>query len=236
MSDPCEKCGRSEGHELLPTDCVMPHKDHSDRFMGLLCSRHYHWIDRTLVQIEELFALRGDVLLPGSGGDERSATRVGSPAPGRIDVMALTDPRGIRDWIGDPDAIPDIPGALDLWVRVMSEEHSTLNLDTYTATVSGAVRVLRRERRWIARQAWVDDYVNELHDLHRAVARGVGAPMWPEPIGKCPNCQTPMFTTIGADEATCRRCKTTWTGVHLARLRLIHEQEEARKRDERSSA
>jgi hypothetical protein len=47
----------------------------------------------TLREIEELFALTGCVLIPGPGGDGRGATRVDSPAPGRIEVMALTDPR-----------------------------------------------------------------------------------------------------------------------------------------------
>jgi NADH pyrophosphatase NudC (nudix superfamily) len=93
--------------------------------------------------------------------------------------------------------------------------------------VSGSVRLLRRERRWIARQPWLDDYVAELAGLHRAVASAVGASMWPRPIGCCPNCGAPMYPTIGVDVASCRRCKSSWSGVALARLRLIHEQEGA---------
>ena len=224
----CERCGRPDGqHTLLPTDCILGHAEHAERFTGYLCKRHYHWIDRTLCQIEELFALAGDVLLPGPTGDSRHGTRFGSPAPGRVEVMALTDrrARGIGINTQDDD-IPDLPGALASWARMVVEERETT--DQLTGDVAQSVQVLRRERMWIAQQEWIDLYAEELGDLHRAVARAVGDTMWPRPIGKCPNCGTPMYPMIGVDAARCRRCKTTWTGVHLARLRLIFEQQEAK--------
>lgn len=227
----CERCGQPLGapHLPLPSDCVMSHADpHIEGYVGYLCRRHYGWVDRTLAEILELFALLPDVIVPGPGGDTRSGTRVGSPAPGRVEVMALTDPRGIHEWIDDPDAIPDLPGALALWLRVMAEdrpEWSKHGLDNWDGTLASTVRILRKERNWLAQQPWVDDYANELSDLHRAVARGVGDTMWPRPVGKCPNCTRPMFITVGVDEISCKGCHSVWTGTALARLRLIHEQE-----------
>lgn len=208
--------------------CLMPHPEPVEAFVGYLCRRHYGWIDRTLAEIIELFAVLPEVLIPGPGGDGRSATRVGSPAPGRVEVMALTDPRGIHEWIDDPDAIPDVPGALGLWVRIMGEEReewAEKGLARWDGTLVSSVRILRAERIWVAQQAWVDDYLGELEELHRHVARGAGTTLWPEPVGKCPNDGAPLFNTIGVDEITCRRCRFTWSGVALARLRLIFEQE-----------
>jgi hypothetical protein len=91
-----------------------------ESFVGHACRRHYHWIAATLREIEELFALTGCVLIPGPGGDGRGATRVDSPAPGRIEVMALTDPRA-RAPLADDD-IPDLPGTLASWARMVVEE------------------------------------------------------------------------------------------------------------------
>lgn len=210
-------------HSAVPLDeqCILGHADPVKSEFGYACRRHYHWIDRTLQQIEELFALLDDVILPGPGGDGRSGTRVGSPAPGRVEVMAITDKRA-RAAI-EPGDIPDLPGTLASWARLVVEERQTS--DELTGHVAQSLRVLRRERMWIAGQDWLDDYAGEMAELHRAAARAVGDTMWPRPIGHCPNCGAPMYPTIGVDEAHCRRCKSTWTGIALARLRLIHEQE-----------
>lgn len=212
----------------LEEACILGHPEPVAREFGYACRRHYHWIDRTLQQIEELFALTDDVLLPGPSGDPRSGTRVGSPAPGNVGIMALTDGRArpVRQAADeDDDLIPDLPGTLASWTRLVIEERETT--DEFYGTVSESVRILRRERLWIVQQEWLDDYAGELHDLHRAVSRAVGDTMWPKPIGKCPNCSAPIYPTIGVDEAHCRRCKASWTGVHVARLRLIHESEGA---------
>lgn len=246
-SEACEHCGQPLGapHALLPTDCILGHPDHAERFAGYACKRHYHWIDRTLQQIEELFALTDDVLVKVSSamsGDGRGGTQTGSPAPGRLDVIAFTDPRLVPraehlNWYENSDGrgglesnggqVRDLPGSLAQWARMVVEERDAT--DELSGCVTESVRVLRRERHWIARQAWLDDYVAELAELHRDVARAVGDTMWPQPIGKCPNDQAPLYNTIGVDSVTCRRCKATWSGVHLARLRLIHEQDKARK-------
>jgi hypothetical protein len=204
--------------------CILGHPQPVEAYIGYACRRHFHWINDTLYQICELFALVDDVLLPSANGDGRSGTRVGSPAPGRVEVMALTDSRAKTPIdLDDEDDIPDLPGSLASWAAmVVDGRHAT---DELSGDVTQSVRILRRERHWIAHQDWLDDYVTELAALHRAVALAVGDTMWPRPIGKCPNCGAPMYPTIGVDEASCRRCKASWSGVALARLRLIHEQE-----------
>ncbi|MCW2496334.1 hypothetical protein [Jatrophihabitans sp.] len=287
----CEKCGRQlgTGHDRLETDCVLEHADHQDRDGGLICRKHFGWIDRTLTAILDLYALLPDVIVPGPASGDRRSASVHSPAPGRVDVMALSDRRtnGIH-YVDDFDAesVPSIPDALASWVFLVFEErgieppdwtpalgdwwqaatarrrpvgpacaqcrHATcvyirsgqqLVRRTVAAEVShgdwvfragrwqirddvaSLVRVLRRERIWISRQLWVDDFAADLALLHRQVATGAGDSMWPKPIGKCPNCQCALYPTVGIDVVRCRRCKNSWEGLALARLRLIHEQE-----------
>lgn len=226
--------------EPIPLDraCTLGHAEPAERFIGYACRRHYHWIDRTLAQIEDLLALLGDVIVPGPVGDGRGSTPDGSPAPGRIEIMVLTDRRNAgrnppmtyeRNWNGRTlesngrDDALDVAGVLGGWLRIVVEERP-LELDGFV-TLTRIIRTLRNERQWIAQQEWLDLYCEELADVHRQVAMAVGDTMWPRPIGKCPNCQNALYPTVGVDEVTCRRCRSSWTGVALARLRLIHEQE-----------
>ena len=243
----CEQCGQPLGapHLLLEGDCVLDHGEHVERHVGLLCRRHYHWIDATLIQLEELFALRGAVVAPGSAGGDRVGAAVESSVPGRLGVMALTDRRA-QFWREDDDAIPNVPGALESWLRLVEEERgvkllpfqrAVFAVDRRGCVVPAAglvrwrlpltvtIRLLRRERHWIAAQPWIDDYVSDLAELHLALARGIGDSMWPKPIGQCPNCRRKLYVTVGVDAVTCKRCKASWEGVHLARLRLMFEQE-----------
>lgn len=228
----CEKCGAGEAepHAWRDDDCVLDHPDHQDRYVGLICRRHYHWIDGTLDQILELFALLPDALLPPTGAsDGRPSGEVFAPPPGRVDVMSLLDERSHQhSFDEDGNALgPEYPNALIVlggWVRVVIEERGLGGLPDFLP-LSGMIGLLRAHRHWIAQQPWIDDYTIELNDLHVALARGVRDTMWPAPLGKCPNCTAKLYPTIGVDEVTCGKCKSSWSGVHLARLRLVLEQE-----------
>lgn len=211
------------------TDCVLGHVEPVEAYMGFACRRHFHWINDTLREIETLAALLPDALQPEltswPKGDVRAGTMDGSPAPGSVTVMALSDPRAKTPIdLEREDDVPDLPGTLASWARVVVEERETT--DELTGDVAQSVRVLRREKGWIAQQPWIDDYAFELAAVHRALARAVGDSMWPRPVGKCPNCQTRLYNTIGLDEITCRKCRTTWAGVDLDRLRLIFEKDQ----------
>lgn len=231
MSAVCERCGAfgDMPHAWIEGDCVISHTDHEEPYVGRVCRRHYHWIDDVLRQILELYVLLPDVIQPGSGpADGRPSGAVFAPAPARLDVLAITDRRAKTPIDLEPGEIPDLPGTLSSWAERVRTERGGLELD---GTVTCSVRYLRRERHWIAQQPDVTDLVLELDWLHRGIAHAVGDTMWPRPIGVCPNCQTKLYNSpskSGIDEVTCRKCKTTWRGVDLARLRLIHEQEASR--------
>lgn len=240
---------RKEGSETRVTEpgtCILGHTEPTEAFIGYACKRHYSWMIATLDEIVTLYALLPVVLLPGSGGEERTATQVDSPAPGRLSVMSVTDRRVAgrkppmtfeRNWNGrslEPNGSDDDVHPLSVlggWFQVILEELQPGWADGLPqwVTLTDVVKGLRRERRWVAQQEWVDLFCEEIGDVHRVLARAIGDSMWPRPVGKCPACTRPLYNTIGLDEVTCRHCRITWTGVALARLRLIHEQEETRR-------
>lgn len=236
----CDRCGTTtDQHTYVPAtdttpgDCVMPHPDqpHREAKFGLLCGRHFHGINDTLDEIATLYAYRAITLLPGPGGNERHGTRFGSPAPGRVDIMALSDLRNGSDWIDDPDAVPSVIGSLYGWVRLMSEEREDRRLLHVEGTLAAVIGVLKREKHWLAAFSGVDDYIADLRALHRHVATAVGETMWPRPIGSCPNCQAKLYVTPGVEAVTCGKCGSEWGDrVALARLQLIHEQDAAKRK------
>lgn len=284
--NPSASCTIDGGYELGcgPHDpeprCVLPHPPDqpAEPFLGLVCRRHYHWIGNALTEIVTLWALRDDVTdQKGGRTDVRVQTSsVHSPAPGRLDFAALTDPRAQAPIDLEPGDIPNVAQALQSWVDLVFTERGitapnwrppraaiimpprptdptlipkwvavieALRAErkhgdwTWRAgfwclpsDVASLVRILKRERRWIAAQDWVDDFASELGQLHRAVASAVGETMWAKPLGVCPNCRRPLFVEAGVDAITCRnrKCNSTWEGVHYLRLRLMIEQQDDR--------
>lgn len=241
--------------EDIPADippeqrCVLGHNEPAKRYIGLLCTRHYHWCYNTLDEISQLYALLPEVILPGPSGQERHGTSVEAPAPGRLDVMAITemrdDLRSTRDpgdelWFEGCADIPKLIPALQSWISTIVEEREIQPPESpwvqrrerwvLPDTLAECVRILRREQRWISRQLWVDDYMAELGKLHRALATAVGDTMWPKPLGKCPNCAASLYPTVGVDQVSCSKCGSVWAGKSLIRLRLILEQDEEAKR------
>lgn len=207
--------------DAIEDACVLPHPEPAQRWHGRLCRRHYHQILDRLRELETLAALGDDVIVPGPSSDGRHPTMSGSPAPGRVEWMMITDARMtvLDEW-------PDVAGVLAEWARAVVDDAALVGVDGLPLAVGGAVsgnvRLLRREHRWIAGQPWVDDYAGELAHLHRALAAATGAGMWRPSIGRCPHCRARLhLDPAGADVVACWRCGSAWSGVHYLRLRLI---------------
>lgn len=254
-------------------DCVLPHpKDTApERFNGLLCRRHYHWIGNALDELANLWAVRHLVIDQHGHSDVHVQTSsVHSPAPGNMSFAALTDRRAGSPTDLEEGDVPNVPQSLQSWVHLVFVErdidpprpvraiagpacvncvhtscnhirklasNATFTIGEWTwrggfwclpDDVASLVRILKRERHWIAAQDWVDDFANELMTLHRLVASAAGDTMWAKPVGHCVNCGGPLFIDIGVDSITCKRCKAAWSGVHYLRLRLMLEGQGAR--------
>lgn len=205
-------------------------------YIGVLCRRCYSRIRERLEQIDEIYPMLAEVLVPAPKTKARMAYAMYAPgsAPGRLDVMALTDRRAgpaqqPPSEHADPDEAPvyEVLSILGSWVARIDATRPQPELSANRRLImNDLTTILRREQHWIAGQPWVDTFLGALELVQRELARATGAGMWPKPIGHCPNCQAPMeHHWETAMSATCRRCHTTWSGLALMRLRLIHEQE-----------
>lgn len=230
--------------------CVLGHQPNVERYIGRLCRRHYDSIGNRLDQVIELYAALSVVIVPPYSLGPVAAQYAPGSEPGRLEVMVITDRRANGQQRppsvhADPlePAVFDVLSVLGSWVQrvwlVLGRDTGfqrpeyvavpgvgPVRTDRPHLTLEALAKELRSNRHWIAQQPWVDRFLDALELVHRSLARAAGDSMWPKPIGTCPNCQAPMWhDAVLAEMATCRRCKTTWSGVALVRLRLIHEME-----------
>lgn len=189
-------------------------------YVGLLCRRHYHWLDASLAELPKLWKM-----LPWEtpSGDEdvnadRSTTRVGSPSPGSLHAAALTDPRSyqVREWRED-GYIPYIPTTVATWaVLVAEEKESPAPAADWRPGVEESVAMLRGWRHYVAGQEWVASMADDVELCHRHLASATGAGRREPSVASCPGCGLELHNVIGMDRIRCRSCRRIWTGLELA--------------------
>ncbi len=173
-----------------------------------------------LGQIADVLAVLDDLMsapAPVDGNDRRAA-RTDAPAPCRLDVLDLSDPRS------------DTPAVhlVDVWAMAVASER---RLASVPATTHGRAAWLVGQVEWIAGQptapAVAVDLARARHWL--AAAAGLGPP---PPLFTCPvvwpdgdaerECGGPVVPMRWAFGARCQRCGSEWDGAQeMRRLGLI---------------
>lgn len=181
---------------------------------------------RILDDILETYALLPHFYEPGTAVDDGRQVRgkrIDPPAPIRLDVVALLDRRTVRTNPGDP--IP-VVGIIETWAQVVREERE-LEQPSGTRYLTGEIRLLKINHDWIAEQAWVDAYCDELREVAGALHNAIGDHA-PRSVGRCPIeyddgiCAGPLYQDrYGGLGVTCRKCGETWDEAGLRRLGLI---------------
>jgi hypothetical protein len=172
----------------------------------LTCGECSDQIRDNLAEIRDRYG-RLDVRLSTqpSEGSGRSVPRSKSPANDH--VLGMTDPRSQTT-----GRAYSPPATLGSWVRMIAEETGQDYSDT---SVAGLVAYLLRQHAHITRQAWVDEYAQELHELVSALRPVTGTPR-PRTIGACPEllddreCGTPLYVPPHGDTITCGGCAREW--------------------------
>lgn len=230
---------------MTDSRCVLSHDKPTAAAVGQLCEHHLAMLREQLKDCAEMFALLPEFLLPGSTppDDGSKHTKKGTiPAPVRLDVLALTDPRNASDlewsyesnWdpargrmTGNGADIPTFRLWLDGWAEYIRSERRMGDGDR---TVAGNAHLVHVHMEWLAADSLLTVFVRELKNAHRALLTGVGrSPK--RPLGKCWllvdafECAGPIW--LDGDGASCGKCKETWSGSELIRLRLILEQQTA---------
>lgn len=97
--------------------------------------------------------------------------------------------------------------------------------ESYAVDLAGLTVYLLAQTEWAAFQPWVDDFADNVRDVHRDVRRLAGdAPG--RPLAPCMvvGCEAPVYWARGTEEqpdvARCSKCHRTYTGMDLVRLRV----------------
>lgn len=207
----------------------------------MLCHRCQLRLRADLTGITELFAILPLFALLGSGEiGKRHGKGNAPPAPGRLDVMVLSDPRSDpTGWVDEDGTVhrQDGPSAtltvVGGWAQVVREERE-LAAPEGRATVAGECNLLLTHLDWICGQGWCDEFAADVKAAHKEL-RSVCGIAGRKPLGKCPaivgdgddmqTCGAPLYPPERGDAVQCRTCLAAWSGVELIRLGMIIERE-----------
>jgi hypothetical protein len=135
---------------------------------------------------------------------------IGSPAPGRIPVIHLTDHRRKPGWHGDDPRLVRIierygvAPLLESWVRVLAEELPEFPDLTEQATVRSEATTLVEHWTFIESQQWADDLAEDITKITCQVRAALG--IRPEYRPRCRHCGHNVIP-VDAD-----RKLTSWEG------------------------
>lgn len=176
-----------------------------------ICGYHRHRLTQALREIPDQYAHMAAMDPSSSSEPERygspRAKHADPPAPVRLDVLAMLDPR--TGWIGEgPLPVADM---LASWCCLVAEECRT---EQPTAHVTSTTAFLTRHVEWIVEQPWIDDLYHEVNEALAQLRQATGL-SGPRKIGTCylwtddERCdgdliQKPDLTT------ECRRCGEKW--------------------------
>ena len=124
------------------------------------------------------------------------------------------------------DRLMSILGVLNGWARVVREERDLAEPEQITIT--GERDLLSRHLDWCAAQPWIDEMFGELRQL-RAALKSLNGTEDDKPVGRCyllidgEECAGPIWMDQAAGHAHCGRCKNTWDGEQVARLKFALE-------------
>lgn len=144
----------------------------------------------------------------GEPGGGKPGKVIGSPAPLRLDVLHLVDPRRKPGWEGDDPRINQIwerygvVASLESWVRIVSEEMPDPPDLTETATVSSECSVLIEVWDWIEDQQWADELADDVSKLARSVRLALGEQIR-EPRYFCIECGARAYLRFGDGFMVC---------------------------------
>lgn len=209
----CENC--------LPLDHDNRDQIPTPAAVGQLCDRCNTqlktWFSTILDETAELTTRIPDDYSWDHG--HRSGKISGSPALIRLDVLALTDPRTMREDEGDP---VNIVGVITSWAGLLAEEHQ---LTSPTDTLSQATNLITIWWTTVCRSEWITDFYDDIASIHRLL--GINRPRR-LPRGRCFTCDTPLYKEDGdgVDRVSCPKCERNYDGPDLVKLEIQRQRDQ----------
>ena len=213
----------------MSENCLLPHREPKSATQGrLVCVGHHRWLIETIRDVVDTCALLPHFYEPGTAvddGQQVKGKRIDPPAPIRLDVVAILDPRTVARYPGD---LVPVLGILESWARMVREERD-LEAPKAKATVTSEACLLLNHLDWIIEQPWVDELAKEMRDVKSALHSAIGDHA-PRPVGTCPvvhpdeeaPCNGRLYQDrYGGMSVSCRRCGEVWGETELRRLGLV---------------
>lgn len=172
------------------------------------CANH---LRTSLADIPALYALMGDVLAPGTAGDRTrvSGTRT-APLPVRLEPLSLRARGGIIT-------------ILATWEVDWRETRGMAPAERGIGErdLAAIVLWLRAHLPWaIEHHLGIREFADEVRDIGRECRAAAGLLPHMMRIGDCPvdvdgeACGAALYADPGAEEISCRRCRSSWPRAH----------------------
>ena len=160
-----------------------------------------------LLELEQILPNLPDLLVtaPPSDHNDRRAARTDAPAPCRLDVLDLMDPRS------DTPAL----ALLQLWADNITEGRQ---FKTSPDEPAHQVRFMLTNLDWMARHDTADEAARDIHQARVWLDRRAGLnepPMFLCPVvhpGAEGECGGPVYAQPAEFGVKCARCHSTWDG------------------------
>lgn len=209
--------------DTAPRQCAICPKDMSTEkeTHRLVC---FHCSNRILRQLRELEEyLPALSLLKTVAAGEGRRPGFGSRSPANDTVIHHTD------WRTTPSAL-DGMGAIATvheWATSVREDRGLQ--PPRGLTFFGEIEALRTHHSWIVCQPFVDDYAQELREIHSAVRAAANDPI-PRSVGRCIHmlqhgeCGADVYELPDASGVKCSSCGRIYTGLDYDRLRVAQQE------------
>lgn len=202
-------------------NCPLRHRTPAQPDDGYtLCRGHISNLSDRLYAIGLICGDLDDLLVtpPPQDGNDRRIIRTEAPAPCRLDVVDLRDPRS------DTPAIH----LIGEWTRLVVAERRLAATPTLPTS---QVQLLLTNLDWLARHEVAADFASEIADVHYWLRQAAGLTP-PPPLFTCPVPDEQTGQPCGGGVRTqpytfgvrCTKCGETWDGtLELRRLGLVRE-------------
>lgn len=185
---------------------------------AVLCQRCIDRLADNLHRIVDARCQLPDLLEPSRIPDQAGArVRRDPPAPLRVDVLSVLDPRSTQDGNLFP-----VEAAIGTWMRLIVDERPGTQVPTDTIQ---AIRWMIHHLDWIVAQPWVDEYAKEMRAADRTLQWLTAPRRRGSMIGRCRaaadnggDCGGPLHWHEHDQTVRCRRCGDTWGPDDLPHL------------------
>ncbi|MEU6267678.1 hypothetical protein [Saccharopolyspora shandongensis] len=211
--------------EDFAKQCVVTHCERAAHYSAWVCDACVLRVSEQLREIGELWLELDAAPAYGVGDGQPRARGKKRPAPGRLDVIAATDPRSVPYALGPDDVDGDVrsvPGTLRGLAEWITEEFVGVDvLSGVDVGVTDLVRYILIRLPQAACRQWFDELASDVAELHAQMLRLTGRGEAKTSLASCPACGGTL-RYVGEKGSVlaveCGTCVRRYSGLELVEL------------------